>query len=111
MRPLADGGGVARVLAPTEGRLRIEGALDFGSVRRVLAETRERFPVSGPLLIDLGGVSTANSAALALLLEWMELAAGRGTELCFCNLPDGIVRIAALSDLDTLLPLAENPSI
>lgn len=110
MRPPVNGGGAARVLTPEEGLLRVEGPLDFTSVADVLAETRRHFPRSGRLLIDLGGVSTANSAALALLLEWMELAAGRGIELHFCNLPEGIARIAALSDLDTLLPVAGSPS-
>jgi phospholipid transport system transporter-binding protein len=108
MKPLGDGAGAARVLSSAEGRLRIEGSLDFGSVGRVFAETRDLFPPSARLMIDLGGVTAANSAALALLLEWMELAAGRGTALSLCNLPEGIARIAALSDLDTLLPVADD---
>ena len=58
------------------------------------------------LAIDLGGVTSANSAGLALLLEWLDLARSRRVDLHYLNLPESLVRIADFSNLQSLLPTA-----
>jgi phospholipid transport system transporter-binding protein len=89
-----------------EGRLAVEGTLDFATVGGLLAESEPRFRAGERLAIDLAGVDSANSAGLALLLEWLDLARSRRIELQFFNLPEALQRIAALSNLGTLLPVA-----
>jgi phospholipid transport system transporter-binding protein len=96
----------ARVIAAEPGRLRVEGVLDFSSVTALAAEAESLFPASGPLRIDLSGVESANSAGLALLLEWLERAQSRRLKLEYLNLPDSLKRIAAISNLGSLVPVA-----
>lgn len=100
-------GARARLLAPARGQARVEGALDFDTLMPLLAAGEALLRRPGALRIDLGGVTTANSAGLALLLEWLDLARARGIDLRFLNLPDALLRIAALSNLGELLPLTE----
>jgi len=97
----------ARLIAAGEGRLRVEGVLDFDSVSGLVAESEVLFRRNARLRIDLSGVEAANSAGLALLLEWMDLARSRRIDLRFLNLPESLVRIAAFSNLGSLLPVAQ----
>lgn len=79
--------------------------MDLTTVSALVAEAQALFPKSGRLRVDLSGVELANSAGLALLLEWMDLARSRHLDLRFLNLPGSLERIAAISNLGTLLPL------
>lgn len=99
----------ARLLATDDGRLHVEGVVDFATVTPLYADSQVHFVAGRRLVIDLDGVSGANSAALALLLEWTELAAARGTRLELHHLPARLLSIAALSGLDAILPLADRP--
>jgi phospholipid transport system transporter-binding protein len=56
--------------------------------------------------IDLSGVEAANSAGLALLLEWLDMAHARGVCLTYRGIPDSLERIADFSNIRSLLPLA-----
>ena len=96
----------ARLISAGPGRLRVEGALNFASVTGLVTEAEALFPATGRLRIDLSGVESANSAGLALLLEWLDMARSRRLDLEYLNLPDALGRIAAFSNLGTLLPLA-----
>ncbi len=84
--------------------LRLAGPLTLGSVGRHLAEGRAR-AASGDLHVDLSGVTEADSAALALLLDWLRAAHGAGRRFTVSGLPDGLRSLAALYGIDTLLPL------
>lgn len=59
----------------------------------------------GPLLVDLAAVTEADSAALALILDWVRVARGAGQTITVRNLPAGLVSLAALYGVDSLLPL------
>lgn len=83
----------------------LAGDLDFESVpvmlpqlRQLLVETR-----STPLVLDLAGVDSANSAAVALLIECRALAKTAGTEVEFRHLPDSIVKIAGVCEVGNFL--------
>ncbi len=56
--------------------------------------------------IDLSALEASNSAGLALLLECMDMARREGIRLTYRHLPDSLSRIAAFSNLQTILPLA-----
>jgi phospholipid transport system transporter-binding protein len=99
-------GAGARLVAAGEGRARVEGAMDFDTVSPLLAAGVALLKRGGSLVIDLGGVTSANSAGLALLLEWLDLARSRQVALSYLNLPDSLARIAELSNLQSLLPIA-----
>ena len=106
MRRAENGGGV-RLTAVGEGQARVDGPLDFGSVPSLLKAGDLLLRRPGPYQMDLGGVNSANSAGLALVLEWLDIARSRQVALRFLNLPDSLRRIAAFSNLEALLPVVE----
>jgi phospholipid transport system transporter-binding protein len=58
---------------------------------------------AGGLRIDCSGITAADSAGLAVLLEWCALAARRGVRLQFDGLPDRLRRLAQISEVEALL--------
>lgn len=96
------------------GRWRVSGILDFAAVSALAAEGERLMRAASRrglerLSIDLSGIESANSAALALLVEWLEQACRRGLELVYVQPPQPLMRLARLSNLDGLLPLATHP--
>jgi phospholipid transport system transporter-binding protein len=85
------------------GVLRFTGALVFATVPGLLGEFAAVSGGHGELTIDLAEVSQTDSAALALLLEWMEQGRRRGVQVHFTNLPDSLMGIARLSNVERLL--------
>lgn len=97
---------VATLTRIAEDAYRLEGDLDFSSVVELA-----RLPAAllatdqGSPRIDLSGIRHANSAGLALLVEWLGQARSQGCELRFTHLPASLRRLAELSNLDTLIDL------
>jgi phospholipid transport system transporter-binding protein len=89
-----------RLVVGKDGGHRLEGALTFASVPK-LAAAHPRHPAAE---IDLGGVTRADSAGLALLLEWQRTAGEDGDELVYRDLPEQLAAIARVSNLAELLP-------
>lgn len=86
-------------------RFRVAGDLTFSTVASLVSRFDNEFG-KGDLLVDLSGVSHADSASLALLMEWERRAVANGTELRYSGLPSQMESIAQLSDLSDALPLA-----
>jgi phospholipid transport system transporter-binding protein len=59
-------------------------------------------PTQGVAIIDLGGVTRADSAALALIIEWRRLATQRALTLELRGLPAQLRALAAASGLEAL---------
>lgn len=95
----------ARIEAVGPGMFRVSGVLDFASVGRLEATARPLLGGAGDALVDLGGVERANSAALALLLEWVDQARQARRRLRFQGVPAGLLEIASVSNVADLLPL------
>ncbi len=87
----------------TGGRLRLRGRLDFTSVAPLWRRLRSH--CADAVQVDLGGVESADSAGLALLIACMREAAQAGASVRFLNMPPQLLDIARLSDLDEILPL------
>jgi phospholipid transport system transporter-binding protein len=68
-----------------------------------LLEQGEAAIRAGEATIDLGSVTAVDSAAVALLLAWQRAAAGQGKHLRFVGVPSGIVGLAGLYGVDSLL--------
>jgi phospholipid transport system transporter-binding protein len=88
-----------------DGVLAVSGALTFQTVPDIheRANAWVRAP-NGTVAVDLSGVTRADSAGLALLLEWLRLAAGGGRELRFVNVPDQVHRLIEINGLTEILP-------
>lgn len=101
----------ARLTAPEPDRWTLVGVLDFDTVARLAVEGEVLLRTAAArgqtsLVIDLAAVERANSAGLALLLEWLQMAQARGLSLSYAHLPDSLGRLAAVSNLDDLLAAA-----
>jgi ABC-type transporter Mla MlaB component len=54
-------------------------------------------------IIDLSGVTSSDSAGLALLIEWLSVAREAGRSLRYENVSAQIKQLAVLSEVDELL--------
>ncbi|MES2317885.1 MAG: STAS domain-containing protein [Pseudomonadota bacterium] len=63
---------------------------------------------AGQTVFDLGTVQTADSSAVAVLLEWKRAARRAGAALSYINLPAGLQSLAALYGVDAFL--VESPA-
>jgi len=90
---------------PTSGRVVVTGELTFGTAREarqvgvlVLESSRaER------IVVDCAAVTRADSAGLAVLLDWLAWGRRRSRPLSLQNLPASLVAIARISEVDGLL--------
>jgi len=80
----------------------ISGRLDFDTVPRLWSQLAGQLG-GAECVLDLGGVSGANSAGLALLLEAHAEAHRHGGCLRVQGLPDSLSQLAAISGLTPLL--------
>jgi phospholipid transport system transporter-binding protein len=86
-----------------EGRFRVGGLLDASTVTAVLEESRARFQGVPSVVIDLAGVTESDSSGLALLLEWLRLARKENQKIHFDHVPQQIIALARISEVDDLL--------
>ena len=84
-------------------RLAASGALVFETAARALREGTALIVDQGEQVVDLGGIAEGDSAGLAVLVEWLATARARGVGLRYENLPEQLLAIAKISDLDGLL--------
>jgi phospholipid transport system transporter-binding protein len=93
------------VSAAGAGRCEVRGALTFASARRAYEAGIKVLSASGEsaLELDCGGVRSADSAGLAVLLAWLAYARKHGRQLTFAKLPQAIIAIARISDVEEML--------
>jgi len=82
-------------------RLRVCGDLTFETVAAIARKER-RWKEQSPT-VDLGAVSACDSAGLALLIDWRRRARREGVELVYRNVPDRLLKLARISEVDSLL--------
>lgn len=99
--------GLATIVRLSDGRYELAGELDFDSVPPLLEEAERLFAAdpAKSAVVDLATVSRGNSAALGLMLEWVRVFRQQNREIHFRNVPDELLAIAHVSDLDDLLPV------
>ncbi len=97
----------ATVKPPEEAKvLHLAGDLVIGSVPSLWNQANTLFAQCSRIIIDFEKVPRVDSAGLALLLEWVEWARNNNADIKFRNVPDALIRIAKLSNVDGLLPVA-----
>jgi len=77
-------------------------ALTFDNAQAALAQGCAAV-AAGETEFDLGGVRSADSSALALMLAWQRRAQGQGRTLKFINVPANVDALAKLYGVDGLL--------
>ena len=86
-----------------EGRFELVGEMSFGTASEILKISEPLFNQHQVLEIDLSQVKRADSAGLALLLEWKAQANQRGHEIAFLGIPDSLLAIAHTTEVRHLI--------
>ncbi|MEM8815004.1 MAG: STAS domain-containing protein [Pseudomonadota bacterium] len=90
-----------------EGRFALDGEMSFDTAERILKASETPFGQYTRLEVDLAGVDKADSAGLALLLEWITWANHTVREIRFTSIPERIVAIAKTTEVEPLLDRGE----
>ncbi len=90
-----------------EGRFALRGDLNFDTVERILRDSEKPFEGHTQLRVDLSEIGDADSAGLALLLEWITWANHTVREIRFDNIPERILAIARTTEVEKLLSRGE----
>jgi phospholipid transport system transporter-binding protein len=90
------------------GRVSVTGELTFATARdaRQLGVTVLEGSGAKTIVIDCQGVTRADSAGLAVLLDWLAWGRRKARAITLENLPDSLVAIARISEVDGLLKAA-----
>lgn len=83
-------------------RLLVDGPLGIDTVREVL-QAASAACRDGVCVVDLAGVSSADSAAIALALELKREAEVAGRELTFTNFPRAMEKLARLYSVSEMI--------
>ncbi len=86
-----------------DGRFVITGEMGFDNAALLLRQSEALFPGTGSIEVDLGDVTKVDSAALALLIEWMRRAGQRGQRISFTGIPPRLRALAKLSGVADFL--------
>ena len=86
-------------------RYAVSGPLTFATARAALASGIAAFSSAsgGPIEVDCAGVGSADSAGLAVLVEWLAWGRRSGRELRYTHVPEAICAIARISEVESLL--------
>ena len=97
-------GGAFEFTVSSPERCAVRGALTFATARRArtLGLNAQRAAAKS-FVIDCGDISQADSAGLAVLLDWLAEARRAGKALHFERLPEGLLRLARISAVDGML--------
>lgn len=99
---------VAELENTADGHVRVTGELSFNTAPDLAArivdmvQTEKRGKTK--VIVDLGAVNRADSAGLALLIEWRRQAERQQCTLYFDNIPHQLQAIANVSGVTELLP-------
>jgi len=92
--------------ARENGLFEISGQVTFQTVPQFLSYTDQwlRNPTE-TVTIDMRNVTLADSAGLALMLEWMQLARAAKRQLSFVNIPEQMHDLIRVNGLEQVFQL------
>lgn len=93
----------AELRAMENGRFRVEGELTFASVPKMLKISTGLFQGQARIRLDLSGVRRADSAGLALLIDWRAQAGREKRSLDFDAIPEQIRAMARVNGVESML--------
>ena len=93
-----------------DGRYRVSGQLGFETVPEVWRKSRAVLNDGAASVIDLGAVTQVDSAALALVIEWMRWARTHDRQLEVVNIPEALRALARISEVENLIESASPQS-
>ena len=96
----------ARFTDKGNGHWLLEGELGFATVPGVLRHAGADMRGLDRIRVDLKGVTRADSAGLALLVEWLRESERAGVPIRFVNIPVQLLSIARVCGLEEILSLS-----
>ena len=88
----------------SEARVRLQAPLRFATVAALRGHGLDLISAAGAeLTIDLSGVSSADSAGLALLIDWLARARASNRTLHYVQPPEALRALARLSEVESLI--------
>ena len=97
----------AVIVTLSEGNFALQGPLTFDTVPDVLGDSESWLKKGSKVTIDLKEVSKADSAGLALLIEWRRLAQLADCKLHFINFPAQFRSLIDVTGLQQALAIKE----
>ncbi len=93
----------AQIVRDGAFRFHVEGEMTFATAKQLLSQSEDYFTKPMDLEINLSRVTAADSAGLALLLEWKARVGEAGKLLVVEGLPEAMQSIAHLCCIEPLL--------
>jgi phospholipid transport system transporter-binding protein len=91
-------------LTPSSGeRVLAQGPLTFATARGASAQGEALLTGAAAGEIDCSGISAADSAGLAVLIDWLGVAKRTKRRLRYTHLPQGLTSLATISEIAELL--------
>lgn len=87
------------------GYLMVDGVLNFGTVPHLRRKGIDLIANLDKLTIDFQNVTRSDSSGLALLTAWVRYANNQGKSLHYINIPEQLLDLAKVCNLDHILPL------
>lgn len=97
----------ARLIDDGDGKFRVVGEMTFETSPVLLDRSEKLFAPHSLIRVDLTEVQRADSAGLALMIEWITWANRTVREIRFDNIPDMIMNIARISEIEDMLKVGE----
>lgn len=96
---------VFEIAAGADGRAQVRGSLTFATARGARLEGLGKFQQCGARAceVDCSGIVKSDSAGLSVLLDWLALAKRDGRSLRYVKLPEGLIALARISEVEELL--------
>lgn len=91
-----------------DGIHRVSGDLDLRTVPELLRQSAGLFQGRTQIVVDMSAVRRADSAGVALMVEWLRQARQSQAGLVYRNVPAQMLAIVKISDLEGCLPIEED---
>lgn len=95
------------VLDCGNGRILLRGQFDETTVGEAMLAGEELFSKYPEISVDLAELDCANTASLAMLVEWSMWAGAQDKKIVYENVPAGLMAIAKVNFVDQILQIEE----
>ena len=85
------------------GDFEVSGNMSFDTAERILRLSQKAFRQYEDVRVDMSAVEKADSAGLALLLEWMSWARQGIAKIDFVAIPSSVLAIADAAELKDIV--------
>ena len=93
----------ATIVVAGNGNLRVNGNIDFTNVVKLRALGYDFIAKQDSVIFDLTNITIGDNSILSLLISWLRYAKKLRKSLGFVNLPQQLVDMARLCNLDSIL--------